>query len=59
MEHRGYKIGLSENGSLYEIRHTGKGSLPKVMEGRYTKVGLAVKIIDDYLDKKKPVATKE
>lgn len=52
MEYKGYNIEVSPNTSVHEIHHTGKGSLPKALDGKWTTVGMAKRQIDDYLSRK-------
>lgn len=54
MEYKGYIIELGKNISQHIIRHTGKGSLPKIMNGSFTSVGQAQKIVDKYIKSKEP-----
>ena len=49
MEYRGYIIKVAKGTSQYEIRHTGKGSLPNLLSGLFTSTGSAQKVIDSYL----------
>lgn len=58
MEYRGYNIEVAPNSAMYEIHHTGKGSLPKLLEGKWTTTKLAANQIDDYLSKKEVKETK-
>jgi len=48
MEYKGYIIELGKNTSQHVIRHTGKGSLPKMLSGNFTSVGVAQKAVDKY-----------
>lgn len=48
-------IRLAPNTITHVIHHTGKGSLPKSLEGKWTTEGMAKKQIDEYLDKKKDI----
>lgn len=52
MEYRGYNIEVTKHIPSYVIKHTGKGSLPKSLEGNFTSVGKAQKVIDQWLAKK-------
>jgi len=49
MEYKGYLIELGKNTSQHIIRHTGKGSLPKMLSGSFTSLGIAQKMVDKYL----------
>lgn len=53
MQYKNYLIELDKPTTTYIIRHTGKGSLPAVMSGRFTTQGLAMKVIDSYVEAKK------
>lgn len=53
MEYKGYIVELDNNLSQHVIHHTGKGSLPKMLSGNFTSVGIAQKTIDRYLSTKK------
>lgn len=52
MEYKGYLIEIGENTSSHVIRHTGKGSLPKVLSGEWNSVRVAVQAVDKYVDSK-------
>lgn len=51
-EYKGYIIEIGENTANHVIRHTGKGSLPKMLHGEWTSVRLARQMVDRYLDSK-------
>jgi hypothetical protein len=52
MEYKGYVIELGKNTSQHVIRHTGKGSLPKMLSGNFTSLGVAKKAVDKYVETK-------
>jgi len=52
MEYKGYIIELGKNISQHVVKHTGKGSLPKVLSGSFTSLGNAQKTIDRYTQAK-------
>lgn len=52
LEYRGYVIQPIKNLIGYEIRHTGKGSLPYVMSGIFTSKDIATSVIDQYVNTK-------
>lgn len=52
MEYKGYIIELDKNLSQHVIKHTGKGSLPKILSGNFTSLGTAQKMVDKYLESK-------
>jgi len=54
MEYRGYIIEIGDNTANHIIRHTGKGSLPKMLSGEWTSVRIAKTIVDRYLASKLP-----
>jgi len=54
IEYKGYLIVNDRTFGYFEVRHTGKGSLPKSLSGRYTKSSLAMRDIDTYLTTKEP-----
>lgn len=55
MDYRGYKI-LPINQMIgYEIRHTGKGSLPLSLSGSFTSYNFAKNAIDIYVKGKEEV----
>lgn len=59
MEYKSYLIEREEGGTAsLVIRHTGKGSLPTMLSGKFTTAGNAIKAVDMYLSTKK-TTTKE
>lgn len=52
MEYKGYIIEFGNNTSQHVIKHTGKGSLPKMLSGSFTSLGIAQKTIDKYIQTK-------
>lgn len=59
MEYKGYIIKSDKTFGYFEIRHTGKGSLPNSLAGSYTHTNLAKRAIDAWLDKKEEKVSKE
>lgn len=55
-EYKGYVIVSDRTYGYYEIRHTGKGSLPKALSGKYTKTSVAMRDIDNYINSKEASA---
>lgn len=51
-EYKGYVIVSDRTFGYYEVKHTGKGSLPKALSGKYTKTSLAKLDIDKYINSK-------
>lgn len=49
MEYKGYKIVSDKKFGYFEIKHTGKGSLPNALSGRYTRTSFAKADIDRYV----------
>lgn len=52
IEYKGYKIIGDRAFGYYDIQHTGKGSLPKMLSGKYTKTSVAKQDIDTYISSK-------
>ena len=52
LEYKGYKIVSDRSYGYYNIQHTGKGSLPKMLSGQYTKTTIAKQDIDVWLSSK-------
>lgn len=52
VEYKGYKIQADGTFSMYTIKPTGKGSIPKELRGRYTSYLAAQKQIDAYVKAK-------
>lgn len=60
MEYRGYIIVSDKTFGYYEVKHTGKGSLPNMLSGKYTRSSFAKKDIDSYLsEKEKKIESKQ
>lgn len=53
-EYKGYLIVSDKTFGYFEVKHTGKGSLPKSLSGKYTKTSVAMRDIDTYLNNKEP-----
>lgn len=53
MEYNGFRIVTAQNLIGYEIKHTGKGSLGKSLQGSFTSVGAASNAIKSYLATRK------
>lgn len=49
IEYRGYSIENDGTYGMKEIRPIGKGSVPIVLRGKFTKTSLAQQAIDGYL----------
>lgn len=49
-EYKGYSIENDGTFGMKEIRPIGKGSVPIVLRGSFTKTSLAQKAIDKYLE---------
>ncbi len=54
MEYKGYVVELADGSSCHIIKHTGKGSLPKVLSGEWTSTRVARQMIDEYVQSKVP-----
>lgn len=52
IEYKGYLIVNDRTFGYFEVKHTGKGSLPKALSGRYTKSSIAMRDIDTYTNSK-------
>lgn len=50
MEYKGYVIVGDKKFGYFEIKHTGKGSLPNMLSGKYTHSSLAKKDIDRWIE---------
>lgn len=49
-EYKGYSIENDGTYGMKEIKSIGKGALPLVLRGNFTKTSLAQKAIDKYLE---------
>lgn len=58
MDYNGYKIVRDGRFSYFEIKHTGKGSLPIVLSGKYTHSNIAKIDIDKYIKSKVVIENK-
>lgn len=54
IEYKGYVIVNDGTFGYFEVKHTGKGSLPKSLSGKYTKSSIAMRDIDTYVNSKEP-----
>jgi hypothetical protein len=48
MEYQGYVIEHDKTFGMFTIKNVGKGSVPKVLRGRYTSRDVTMKSIDQY-----------
>ena len=55
VEHNGYMVVNDGTYGNLEIRSIGKGALPDMLKGSFTKHGFATRAIDSYISKKKAV----
>jgi hypothetical protein len=59
MEYKGYLIKADRTFGYFEIKHTGKGSLPKSLAGSFTHTNLAKRAIDSWVETKEDKTPKE
>lgn len=51
--YKGYKIERNRQFGTFEVRAIGKGALPKILNGSFTKDSIVKNLIDSYLKNKK------